>query len=106
MPALKSSQVDELKKLDGKTAKVTGKVTDVYKAPSGNVVVLNFGKDSKNRFMVAIKKDSFGNWEGGAAAIEKMYADKELTVTGKIVLYKELPEIVVTMPKEIVVVVQ
>ncbi len=103
IPALKASEVEELKKLVDKPAKVTGKVVEVYKPASGNLVVLNFGKDIKTCFKVAINKRDFANWDGGVEAIEKLYADKELTVTGKIVLYKETPEIVVSAPKEIVV---
>ena len=100
---LKSTDVDELKKLEGKSAKVTGKVAEVYKAPGGSIVVLNFGKDIKKCFKVAIKKESFGSWEGGADGIDKLYADKTLTVVGQIVIYKDTPEIVGTNSKEITV---
>jgi len=104
VPSLKAAEVEEQKKLVGKTVKVTGKVTKVYKPESGNVVVLNFGKDIKVCFKVAINKRDYGNWEGGVPAIEKMYADKTLAVTGKMVLYKDAPEIVVSKPSEIEVV--
>ncbi|WP_425616480.1 hypothetical protein NA78x_000126 [Anatilimnocola sp. NA78] len=101
VPTLKATDVEEQKKLVDKTVKVTGKVSKIYKPESGNVVVLNFGRDIKTCFKVAINKRDYGNWEGGVPAIEKMYGDKTLTVTGKMILYKDAPEIVVSKPGEI-----
>jgi len=65
-----------------------------------NWCFLNFHPDYRTTFTVAIPRHTF---ERFPAAPEKMYADKDIAVFGRVVLYKGKPEIVVGSPARITV---
>ncbi len=93
-PATTSASVpeitwDEAGKHVGETVTVTGPVKGTHVTTGGKALVLNIGKDfpDPTRFTVMINTD-----EKNPAAPET-YADKTVSVTGKIVLYRKVPEI-------------
>ena len=95
-----AAQVEKLKGMEGKTVKVRGKVHEVFVPKAGSVAVLNLGKDFKSCFKVAIPKASFGKF-GGLDEIKKAFDGKAVTVEGKVVLYREMPQIEATVPSQI-----
>lgn len=78
---------DQAAKHVGETATVTGPVKGTHAA--GKNVVLNVGKDfpAADRFTIYLPFDA----AGGTA--DAQYVGKTVTVTGKIELYKKVPEI-------------
>src|SRR5262245_15985507 len=95
-----ASEMAKLKELVGKEAVVKGKVHEVFVPASGNVAVLNLGPDFKTCFKVAIFKANFGKF-GGLDEIKKQFKDKKVQVEGKVELYREQPQIVVTVPSQL-----
>lgn len=88
---------EEAGKHDGETITVTGPVIGNHTTKNGDLV-LNIGKDfpDKTRFTVFIgSKDQDG-------LPEDKFKDATITVTGKIKMFKEVPEIVVKA-KDVVV---
>ena len=83
----------------GQTATVEGQVVDTYN--SGKVVLLNFDKDFRTTFKVAIFADA---WSLFPAPPEEYYRNKTVRVTGQIEMYQNAPEIVVDRPEQIEIV--
>ncbi len=79
------------------TVTVTGPVKGIHMAKKN--VVLNVGKDypAKDRFTVMVP------FTGDEAAAKEQFVDKTVTVTGKVKLYKEIPEIVAKKASEVTV---
>lgn len=98
--AVAAEDVAKLKELDGKQATVQGKVFEVFLPKSGSVAILNFGKDHKTCFKVAIFKANFEKF-GGTDEIAKSYQGKTVTVEGQVKLYQGQPEIVATVPSQL-----
>jgi DNA/RNA endonuclease YhcR with UshA esterase domain len=72
----------------GETVTVTGPVISTHASNGGKSVSLNIGKDypATDRFTIFVTTDK-------AASADDTYKGKTVTVTGKIVLYKKVPEI-------------
>lgn len=99
-----AEEIEKLKEQDGKTVTVRGKVVSTFAPKSGAVFILNFGKDHRKCFKVAIFKRNFEKWEGGTDAIKKQYEGKTIAVEGKLQIHEGLPEIIVNVPSQIKVV--
>jgi hypothetical protein len=80
---------DQAAKHVGETATVTGPVKGTHRTSNGKSLILNVGKDypDPGRFSVMIAIDD------KHPADETAYKDKTVTVTGKIELYRKVPEI-------------
>ena len=83
------SYVNQLKTVEG---------TIVYTAVSGGNVFLDFHYPYQGYFYVVIFSSSVGNFKFSPASF---YMNKEVRVTGTIVLYKGTPEIIVNTPSQI-----
>jgi hypothetical protein len=83
----------------GQTVTVEGKVVDTYN--SGKVVLLNFDRDFRSTFKVAIFADA---WPLFPAPPETHYRDKTVRVTGQVQMYQNAPEIIVDRPEQIEIV--
>jgi hypothetical protein len=84
---------------EGQTVAVEGKVVDTYN--SGKVVLLNFDKDFRSTFKVAIFADA---WPLFPVPPETYYRDKTVRVTGQVQMYQNAPEIIVDRPEQIEIV--
>jgi hypothetical protein len=92
--------IDSVAKYEGKTVTVCSKVTGIH-VSSGDKknVNLNFGKPfPENSFSVFITEADLKNFKYNPAETLK---DKTICVTGKVKIYKDKPEIVVTKEEEI-----
>lgn len=98
--AIAADDVAKLKELDGKQATVKGKVVEVFVPKTGSVAILNFGKDHKTCFKVAIFKANFEKF-GGVDEITKNYQGKVVRVEGQVKMYQGQPEIVATVPSQL-----
>lgn len=80
---------DAASKHVGETATVTGPVMGTHVTGNGEALILNVGKDypDPGRFSVMI------NIDPKHPASEAAYKGKTVTVTGKIELYRKVPEI-------------
>src|SRR5438105_8663994 len=77
----------------GETATVTDKVANVFESKAGNIF-LNFGARYPNQVFTAfIPKDSADQFPNA-----KSLDGHSVSITGKIVLYKRKPEIVLDHP--------
>jgi micrococcal nuclease len=85
----------------GQIRSVRGRVLSTYN--SGKVIFLNFGRDHKTDFTVAIFKNSFGYFRDRGIAPEADYKGKVVEVIGRIREYNG-PEIIVNIPQEIEVI--
>lgn len=97
---ISADDVTKLKELDGKQVTVKGKVVEVFLPKSGSVAIMNFGKDHKTCFKVAIFKANFEKF-GGVDEIKKKYEGKILTVDGQCKMYQGTPEVIATVPSQI-----
>lgn len=94
---------DDVKKIEEKKDKevsVKGKVYEVFLPKSGNIAILNFGKDNKKCFKAVIFKGDFEKFDGGAEGIKKKYTGKTVTVEGKVSIYQNTPQISVKTPSQ------
>jgi len=99
-------RADEVKALaaqDGKTVRVQGKVHSIYVPDSKKVCILNMGPDHRTCFKVAIFSSAWDKWPDGLAEIKKKYDKKTLIIEGRVRLYNNLPEIVASVPSQLVV---
>jgi hypothetical protein len=80
----------------GESAVVTDKVSGVHQSGKGNIF-LNMGGIYPNQAFTAFIPSSAAS----AFSNAKEYDGQTMSVTGKIVLYKGKPEIVVTSPSQI-----
>jgi len=80
---------DQAAKHVGETVTVTGPVKGTHVSTGGKTLILNIGKDypDPGRFSIMIATDA----KNPAKADD--YTGKTVTVTGKIVLYRNVPEI-------------
>ncbi len=82
----------------GQDCIVFGKVIRAKTIPTW--CFLNFHDDYRSTFTVAIPKDAFANFPQPP---EQMYANQQISVLGRVKMYKGKPEIVVANPKQITV---
>src|SRR5437879_4667017 len=89
----KTCSASEAAKHGGETATLTDKVANVFESKAGNVF-LNFGARYPNQVFTAfIPKDSADQFPNA-----KELDGHTVSITGKIVLYKGKPEIVLDHP--------
>src|SRR6516164_6573522 len=89
----KTYSASEAAKHVGETATVADKVVNVFESKAGNIF-LNFGARYPNQVLTAfIPKDSAGQFPKA-----KELTGRAVSITGKIVLYREKPEIVLDDP--------
>ena len=91
--ALTSKDKDGLKAAIGKTATVRGKVVKTTNYQQKIAFI-----DLEGGFTVVCFKKNFSKF---TEAPEKMYAQKEIEVTGKVTEHKEKPQIEITGPDQI-----
>jgi DNA/RNA endonuclease YhcR with UshA esterase domain len=92
----------EAEKHINETVTVTGKVFSGKLITSNNMTLLDIGGFNPNQELtVMIEGTNRGKFKGKP---EEDYKGKEVTVTGKIIDFKGKPEIVVTEPEQIKVV--
>lgn len=97
----KTSDVAKLKKLDGETITVSGKVMSTYKPEKGTMVILNFGKDHDKCFKVVLEESKKTKLQKGLAGIAKEFEGKVVVVEGTISLYEGLPQMKLDDPHHI-----
>jgi hypothetical protein len=99
MPTTGPSAIDwsEAAKHVGETVAVTGPVKGTHVA--GERVVLNIGKDfpDKDRFTIFVPFDA------AAGSADDQFVGKTATVTGKVKMYKGVPEIVAEKATDVTV---
>ena len=80
---------DQASKHVGETVTVNGPVAGTHVSTAGTALILNVGKDypDPSRFSVMINTDATH------PASADTYSGKNITVTGKIELYRKVPEI-------------
>lgn len=92
----------EAEKHINETVAVTGKVFSGKLITSNNMTLLDIGGFNPNQDLtVMIESANRGKFKGKP---EEDYKGKEVTITGKIIDFKGKPEIVVTDPEQIKVV--
>ncbi len=100
---LEASNFDALKAAVDKTVTVTGTIARTGWSPRGNILFINFEGIDRNGFGVVVPKD---NKDAVAAHGEDAAAlvGKQVEITGKIVLYREKPQIQIATADQIKVV--
>lgn len=96
----RAEQVAELKAQEGKLVRVVGKVHSIYVPPSGRVCIFNMGPDHRTCFKITIPANAWEKWPGGLDDLRKL-DKKTVVVEGRVRLYQNLPEIVVSVPSQL-----
>lgn len=94
-PRLAVNNSVELKKHQGQTVTVVGKISRATVSKSGHHFLNFYGS---NLTVVCFKQELAKFDKGGPA---KVYSNKEVHVTGKLETYKGKPQIKLTLPKQI-----
>jgi hypothetical protein len=81
----------------GETATVTGKVDGFYQSGKSNIFLNMGGAYPNQAFTAFIPSGSASQFTNA-----QQYDGKTVSVSGKIQLYKEKPEIIVTSPSQVV----
>ncbi len=97
--ALDAAKLADLKNLDGKDATFKGTVAKVFVARGNSMVILNFAKDYKTAATAVLRPADYDKFPD-----LKKLDGKKIVVTGKVELYKDQPEIVLTKPEQIKVI--
>jgi DNA/RNA endonuclease YhcR with UshA esterase domain len=102
---MNASDHDAIRAAVGKVVAVRGKVHDVGRTRTGSITFLNFEGNQRGQFVGIVKAENL------AAVTETLGGELKATMTGKtvevrgeIILYKDIPEIVVTGGNQIRVV--
>ena len=86
--AIAATDLAAARKLNGKTATFVGVVDKVYAPKSNGVVLLNFAKDYKTALVGAVQAKDFAAFPNLA-----QLKGKKVTVSGKVVIFKGAPEV-------------
>jgi hypothetical protein len=86
----------EARQIVGKTAFVTGHVTDVPTV--GRITFINFDKQRPARFAGVIFDDNIANFPKPPA---EMYNGKIVRIRGVVSLFRDQPQIIVTSPEQV-----
>jgi hypothetical protein len=101
-PLTPARNTEQLAKSVGRDSNVIGKVESVFIPRGENLVILNFGRDTRNCFKVVINRRDFFKWgTDDPAVIGKMYENQNVAAEGLIVLYQEKPQIAATLPGQL-----
>ena len=95
--ALKATDLDAAKKLDGKPGAFTGTVAKVF--TPGGLAILNFAADYKTAAKAVVRGKHFSEFPA-LSSLE----GKHVLVTGTFKNYKDSPEIELTSPSQIKIV--
>lgn len=95
-------KLDEVSKHIGDSVTVCGKVADMryFENSKNKPTLLNIGAKHPNALLTVVI------WENARALFTSKVDDllnKEICITGRIILYKEKPEIIIDKPEQIVV---
>lgn len=83
-----------LKAHEGRDVTVSGVVSRVGKSKSGAIVFINFEGVKPGGFSAVVKSDSLPEIERAAGSnLDAALPGRKITLTGKISLYKEAPQI-------------
>lgn len=85
----------------GHEATVEGTIVDTFLLQSGNICFLNFKKNDRQQFYLAVFKSAF---EGLPESPDVYYLNKTIRVTGPITVHKQRPQIEVHAASQISVV--
>ena len=93
---------DSAKYYDGKIITVKGKVMSTFKSQGEKQkILLNIGKPYPEQpFSVVIFEENFNKF---SYRPEEFLKDKDITVKGKVTMFKDKPQIMVNNPDQIVV---
>jgi hypothetical protein len=94
-PRVAASDTARLVSLEGKTVRVTGKITETGKSGSGH----NFLNFEDSAFVGFTPSADLANFSEGAPA--DLFKDKIVEITGPIEFYQDKPEIVLKSPDQI-----
>lgn len=97
-----SIKLDEVSKHIGDSVTVCGKVADMryFENSKNKPTLLNIGAKHPNALLTVVI------WENARALFTSKVDDllnKEICITGRIILYKEKPEIIIDKPEQIVI---
>lgn len=97
--AIPAEKVKEIAALKGKEATVEGKVFQVFVPKGDGLAVFNMGSDFKKCFSVVVRSKSFEKFGG----LEKLkeYKGKSIRVEGTVSIYRDLPQIEVSVPSQL-----
>jgi len=82
----------------GKVVAVEGAIVRTHN--SGKACFLGFGPYEEKTFTAVIFASSFGDY---SAPPETLFADRRIRVSGRVKLYRDIPEIVIENPSQLVV---
>ena len=97
--ALDAAKLADIKKLDGKDATFKGTVAKVFVARGNSMVILNFAQNYKEAATAVLRPANYDKFPD----LNKLDG-KKIVVSGKVVLFKDQPEIVLTKPEQIKVI--
>lgn len=97
--AISAERVKEIAALKGKEATVEGKVFQVFVPKGDGMAIFNMGSDYKKCFSVVVRSKSFEKFGG----LEKLrdYKGKSIRVEGTVSIYRDLPQIEVSVPSQV-----
>mgnify|MGYP001051142513 CR=1 FL=1 len=81
----------------GKVVAVEGAIVRTHN--SGKACFLGFGPYEEKTFTAVIFASSFGDY---SAPPETLFADRRIRVSGRVKLYRDIPEIVIENPSQLV----
>ncbi len=97
--ALKATDLDAAKKLDGKPGAFTGTIAKVFTPKGNGLAILNFAADYKTAATAVVRGKYFSEFPA-LSSLE----GKQVLVTGTFKNYKDSPEIELTSPSQIKIV--
>jgi len=92
----------KLKDMVGTEVTIRGKVTEVFVPNSGNISIFNFEGIGRRDFNVVVRKANLDAVNGGFDGdVAKAVKDQTVSVTGKVALYRENPQIQLEKPEQL-----
>lgn len=100
MPDVGTLQADDhpaIRAAVGSVMAVQGKVSFVGQTRSGSMFFINFSGNPRGEFLGIVKKENCEAVVGALGAdLKSALAGRNIELRGEIVLYKEIPEIIIT----------
>lgn len=94
-------EVESVLKLNGQAVTLEAKVHSVYVPKSGSPLILNLGADFKTCTKAVIFDRNYRDWNRSAVEIGKLYEGRVVLIEGQVTLYKELPQVEISVPANI-----
>jgi len=86
----------------GKTVAVRGKVHDIGRTRSGSIRFINFTGNSRGQFVGIVKKENLDLVTASLGFdLKTALPGRTVELRGEIILYKDIPEIIVTSGNQI-----